>query len=85
MSQRYEGEIVNNPKEELDNRQIADMNIEGMPWYRPKITNPNMVNLTKKEARAVVRGALKAGLLVGGIFWLAFFGLILFCVLIWFR
>lgn len=75
-------------EQELENRQVANMNIEGMPWYTERNHEANQQikdPLSKKEVIAVMWGTLKASLLIGGIFWLAFLGIILFCVFIWFR
>ena len=71
-----------------DGRTIVNMNVEGMPWYRPENpdgpTNPPE-HLTKEETRAAMWGALKAALLVAGIFALGFFLFILFCDKVWFK
>ena len=71
-----------------DGRTIVNMNVEGMPWYRPE--NPDgpanpPEQLTKEESRAAMWGALKAALLVAGIFALGFFLFILFCDKVWFK
>ncbi len=50
--------------EELDTQTtVADMNVEGMPWYDPKRKKGEKretPQLTKKEQRALIRGAYKA-------------------------
>ncbi len=75
--------------EEDDGRVIADMNVEGMPWYRKdaKPVDPKRqpLDLTPGETWAAVRGMLKAALLVAGVFIAVFFLFILFCVLVWGR
>ena len=72
-----------------DGRVIASMNVEGMPWYVDKrVKSPgeqDFSDLSKEESRALVFGAMKAGLLIGGIFLLAAFVFILFCLYVWFR
>ena len=41
---------------------VADMNVEGFSWYDPhrKSGKPSAPNLTKKEQRALMRGAFRA-------------------------
>lgn len=79
-----------------DGRTIANMNVEGMPWYNPTLSDafsknaetPDVVkvsdDLTLKEKMAMTKGVLLAGLLVGGVFALGFTIFILFCVFVWF-
>jgi uncharacterized membrane protein YdbT with pleckstrin-like domain len=48
-----------------DGRTIADMNVDGMPWYKSeKMIKSKQklldLNLTKKERRAMIFGALFA-------------------------
>lgn len=80
-------------KEELpedDGHTIADMNVEGMPWYRKRQpweqkggTPPEY---SKKERWAIIWGTLKASLLVGFAFIGAFFLVILvLCIVAWIR
>ncbi len=51
-------------KIELDTKTtVADMNVEGFGWYDPKRKKGEKkppVKLTKKEERALIRGAYKA-------------------------
>lgn len=81
-----------------DGRTIANMNVEGMPWYNPA-TAQNMqqdgksagagspqnelTNLTGKETAAMIKGVIAAALLVGGIFVGGGLLFILFCEYIW--
>lgn len=70
-----------------DDIVIADMNVEGMPWYKPKghqkVTIDSHYSL--KEWLYIYQGALKAALVVG-ICASAFLILFtLFCVKVWFR
>jgi len=79
--------------EDDDGRVIASMNVDGMPWYQksPRQTAHNMhsssdyEDLTKEETREIIKGALKASLLIVGIFILAMLLFILFCIFVWFR
>ena len=72
-----------------DGRVIADMNIEGMPWYRKdrkeKKPGQEPIDLTKEESRAITAGMLKAGFLVAGVFIGVYLLFILFCVFVWLR
>ncbi len=51
-------------KDELDTQTtFADMNVEGFRWYDPTLKRgekKQTPNLTKKEQRALIRGAYKA-------------------------
>ncbi len=74
-----------------DGRVIANMNVEGMPWFlsdalknRKPSSSDELNDLTKEESRELVKGAVKAGLLIAGIFVLAAFLFILFCIYVWF-
>lgn len=73
-----------------DGRTIANMNVEGMPWYNPSKdivkskSAQEFGDLTAKEKRAMMRGILGAALLVGAIFIGGAFLFILFCTKIWF-
>lgn len=74
-----------------DNLVVANMNIEGMPWYsssKPiyEETEGDMPlpELSKKELRRITLSATLAGLLVGSVFLIIFFLFIMFCVHIWF-
>lgn len=79
--------------EDDDGRVIASMNVDGMPWYQRNSTQGMPVrndssrfeDLTKEETREIIKGALKASLLIAGIFILAMFLFILFCIFVWFR
>ena len=74
-----------------DGRTIADMNVEGMPWYNPvrdsKLREKPVSGeqLGFKETLAVMRGVLRAGLLVAAVFAVGFLAFILFCVFVWFK
>ena len=76
--------------EDDDGRVIANMNVDGMPWFLSDAlknkgkTGSDMSDLTKEESRELVKGAVKAGLLIAGIFVLAALLFILFCIYVWF-
>ncbi len=64
-----------------DGRSFADMNVEGMPWYRPKQESDSQgekLNLSRDEYKSFVWGVLKAAFLVGFVFVGAYFLFILF-------
>lgn len=80
-----------------DGRVIANMNVDGMPWSMRDVmsrrkksdeklqSSQDFSDLTKEETRELVKGAIKAGLLIGGVFLVGAFLFILFCLFIWFR
>lgn len=84
-------------KFEDDGRTIANMNIEGMPWYtgskEPKNSAPvkgsgagqESAPLSPGETWAITKGVLLASLAVGAVFVVVFTLFILFCVFVWMR
>ena len=77
-----------------DGRTIANMNVEGMPWYTPggpvsrkekKQKAQAEATLTKQESRYYTWGALKAALLVTGVMCAGIVIFVLFCLHVWFR
>ena len=77
-----------------DGRTIADMNVDGMPWYSPKKrtsgknrkeTADREEVLTKEESRYYTWGALKAALVVVGVMCAGLILFVLFCQYVWFR
>ncbi|MBE5779135.1 MAG: hypothetical protein E7331_07375 [Clostridiales bacterium] len=76
-----------------DGRTIANMNVEGMPWYTPErpgvpgyVTEKQFKDgLDKKQMRMYTASALKAGLLVTLIMCAGIVLFVAFCVYIWFR
>lgn len=79
-----------------DGRVISNMNVDGMPWYMndrvlrrmnedASAGDQDFSDLTKEETRALIGGAVKAGLAVGSVFLVGFGLFILFCVFVWFR
>ena len=80
---------INESDPEDDGRTIADMNVDGMPWYVQGDENRTAPGgrheqMTDEEVRAYRFAALKAALLVALIFIGAFFLFLLFCDFIWF-
>ena len=77
-------------RDEFDDagRPIADMNVDGMPWYlekREKQPEQEKIELTKEEGRAMMGGILKATLLVTLAFGVGLTLFILLCDLVFFR
>lgn len=80
-----------------DGRVIANMNIDGMPWYaqdakkrreenfRKAESASDFSDLSRKETWEIIKGATKAGLLIAGVFILGMLVFILFCLFVWFR
>ena len=79
-----------------DGRVVASMNVDGMPWHirdgikrrEQEAQNPNRLDfsdLTEDETKEIVKGAMKAALLIGSIFMLGIGLFLLFCVFVWFR
>ena len=83
-----------------DGRTIANMNVEGMPWYTPGETSKEPAQdsqetkknryetgpaMTGLESRYYTWGALKAALLVVGVICAGIILFILFCTKVWFR
>lgn len=73
-----------------DGRTVANMNVDGMPWYASNPSNNATENsgIHGKSDRwgdlALVWGVLKAALLVTAIFAVGYLLFILFCTLVWF-
>lgn len=72
-----------------DGHVIANMNVDGMPWYRKKQPwddkDPKN-DYTKAQTRAIILGTLKAALLIAGAFLGAFLIFILIlCAVAWIR
>ena len=71
-----------------DGRTIADMNVEGMPWYRPHKTKRSQngsepLDLTRKEKFWMIMGMYRAMFLVLLAFGALFLIVILFLLAIW--
>lgn len=71
-------------------QKIADMNIEGMPWFHDEIEVKELLRrqtvpeLNRRETSRVIFSSLLAALMVAGIFVLALFLFLLFCTKVWF-
>ena len=80
---------IDKRNEEKDNRVVASMNIDGMPWHVPgkrlyDESKEPMPVLDKKELRRLTLNATLSGLVVGAVFLIVFFLFILFSIHIWF-
>ena len=75
--------------EDDDGRVVAKMNVDGMPWYMRSEQrlpeNNDLSDLTKGETWQIVKGTVKASLLIAGVFMVVFLLFILFCIYVWFR
>ena len=92
MNDEIQNDVLNKMDEEDDGRTIANMNVEGMPWYvkgdeeREKgAASASHEQMTPEEVRLYRFAALKAALLVALVFGIVFFLFIAFCDFIWFR
>ena len=86
----------NREYEDDDGRTIVPMNVDGMPWYTKGFTAPPAEDeaaapvkerrpMSGDEARGYAWAAVKASLLIGSVFAVAFTLFILFCYFVWFR
>ena len=78
-------------KEQEDyGQKLANMNVEGMPWFQEEIDEEEMIarrsvpELNARETRSMIFSSMFAALLVGGVFILGFFLFIMFCLKVWF-
>lgn len=64
-----------------DGHVIANMNVEGMPWYRKEtpeeLARQKKNSFNKEQTRYIILGTLKAALLIAGAFIGVFFLFIL--------
>ena len=74
-------------EQEDDGRVIAKMNVEGMPWYTPRVgdapSDESGTRMTKQERNAYVWAAVKSALLIFLVFAVVFLLFLLFCTKIW--
>ena len=76
---------------EDDGKTIANMNVDGMPWYDSRLNQPQEddgaehYQMTREEQRMYTWAAVKAGLLVALVFAVVFGLFIGFCDFVWFR
>ena len=75
-----------------DGRTVADMNVDGMPWYDSRldrsqdgVPEAEPHQMTREEQRMYTWAAIKAGLLVVLVFAVVFGLFIAFCDFVWFR
>jgi len=76
-----------------DGRTIADMNVDGMPWYAPereggedRTRKPSPPTpMSREEGRVFLWGAMKAALLVAGVMCAGLVLFVLFCQHVWLR
>ena len=75
--------------EEDKNQVIANMNVEGMPWYNPKRDELKLAKrndtFTKNQNRYLISGALKAALLVTGVLSAFIILFVLFATQVWLK
>lgn len=79
--------------EQYKDMVVADMNVEGMPWFvKKQAHSPDTRSesqqgppLTVKETRRIMGGAMAAAMLVGFAIIGLFFLFLLFCVYVWLR
>lgn len=77
-------------KEYDDHQQIADMNMEGMPWYQEGIEiseiieRKNTPELNGRETRHMIFSALLAAMIIAGVYIAGCFLFFLFCTKVWF-
>ena len=82
--------MARKPKHDDDGRTIANMNVDGMPWYvkrsKPSPDNPDeKIELSPQETRAFMGGVLKAGLLLALVFAVVFGLFIALCDFVIFK
>ncbi len=77
---------------EDDGRTIANMNVDGMPWYDSRLDQASddtpdgeHYQMTREEQRMYTWAAIKSGLLVVLVFAVVFGLFIAFCDFVWFR
>ncbi len=83
-SKKAKKEKKKKPRYEDDGHTVVDMNIEGTSWYRGKNYDPNVPKLTRKEKRAVFKGAFLS-MLPAFLCTLAGFGLAILLIVLWLR
>lgn len=73
-----------------DGRKLADMNLEGLPWYQKELEEEeirrrqSVPELNVRETRKLIFSSLLAALLVAGAFIGAIAIFLLFCIYVWF-
>jgi hypothetical protein len=78
-------------EEEIDDgAPVADMNVEGMPWfvrrrYKDRGARAEAPQLSPEEIKAYRWAAVKSALVVILVYGLVFFAFIAFCYFVWFK
>lgn len=71
-------------------QKLADMNVDGMPWFEDMPDQEEMLarlsepQLNARETRKLMFSSLFAALAVAGVFILALFLFLMFCIHVWF-
>lgn len=86
---KYNKNNTDSINKEDDDRVVANMNIEGMPWHSPgkalyEESSKKQPELSKRELRIFIFSATLGGLLIGAVFVIVFFIFIMFCIHVWF-
>ena len=77
-----------------DGRVIANMNVDGMPWSMNDVLSrrkksdeklQSSSDFSDVDTREIIKGTVKAGLVIAGVFLTGAALFILFCLYIWFR
>ena len=71
-----------------DGRSVANMNVEGMPWYREEPEEPSSgayPPMEKRERRQFIANALLASPAIALVFIVCMALFLLFCTQVWFR
>ena len=77
-----------------DGRVIANMNVDGMPWSMSDVLSrrrksdeklQSSEDFSDVDTREIIKGTVKAGLVIAGVFLAGAALFILFCLYVWFR
>ena len=77
-----------------DGRVVAKMNVDGMPWSMSDVLSrrkksdeklQSSSDFSDVDTREIIKGTVKAGLVIAGVFLAGAALFILFCLYIWFR
>ena len=77
--------------EDNEKESIANMNVEGMPWFYEEPSEIEMQKrntvpeLSRRETRRLIFSSLLAALLIAGVFIVAIFLFLLFATNVWFK
>lgn len=81
---RYIEDLLEAQKRELEELRKEPEDQKDNPEYVPRF-EPEPERYTAQETFAMIRGAVKSGLLIAGVYILAMFLFILFCTQVWFK